>query len=381
MKQKKITSTFGPLLLVFVVGLSACTSKQPKTLEKTYRVEPTPIHKTLYFTGTIQPIQVSVLSNPIDATIETMPYRFGQEVAKNDIVFTLRSAELQKQYHDTLTEYLKAKDGYTIAESKFAGTNDLWKAGLIAKNNYLSEKSSLNTAKVTLMQSERKLSEILDKMGDGTYQHLSHLSFADFDKVSRALSGNHDIIKLKSPSHGVLLYPPKSGDTNSERISVGSAVKTGQALALIGDLSGIRIEIDVPEVDIDKIKPGMPATIRGVAFAKEELKGSLVSVNAEASMGSASALPSFSATVLVKKLPKNAWIKVGMSASIELAIDSTDKLLVPIEALKQIHGKSIVYVQTAKGKKSPRTVTTGAAFKDKVVIDSGLRAGEVIVYE
>ena len=69
MKQKKITSTFGPLLLVFVLGLSACTSKQPKTLEKTYRVEPTPIHKTLYFTGTIQPIQVSVLSNPIDATI------------------------------------------------------------------------------------------------------------------------------------------------------------------------------------------------------------------------------------------------------------------------------------------------------------------------
>ena len=373
------------ILVAFILlcTLTACGGKHPKTFQKIYVIKPSPIHNTLYFTGTVQPLTESMLATPVEATVESMAHHYGQPVKKGDIVFTLNSSELQKQYHDTLTEFLKAKDSYTIARSKFRGTEDLWKAGLIAKNNYLSEKSSLNTAQVTSLQSERKLSEILDKMGDGTYQDLSRLSFADFEKVNQALSGSHTTIHLKSPSNGVLLYPPKSADNTSEHISVGSAVKTGQVLALIGDLTGIRVEIDVPEVDIDKIKPGMPATIRGIAFANEALKGTLTSVNAQASTGTTNALPSFTAIVEVQKLQENQKneIKVGMSASIELSVDSTDKLLIPIAALTQQHGKSIVYVRTSKGATTPRTITTGAAYADKVVVLSGLKPEEVVVYE
>lgn len=339
--------------------------------------------KTLYFTGSIQPLYSSSVSIPMDAVIETIHYHYGQHVNKNDVIAVLSSAELQRQYNETLTDYLKAKDNFTVTQAKFTGTQHLWDAGLISKNNFLSEKSSLDTARVTLMQSTRKLSEMLDKMDNGDVADLSQLTLAKFDKVQQALTGKHDRIVLKAPASGVLLYPPKSGEEKVEKLTVGSSVKAGQVFALVGDLAGISIEIDVPEVDIDKIKPGMKASITGVALGRHSLQGELVAVNAQASSNSGSALPSFSALVEVKQLTaeQQPLIKVGMSAAIALKVEEDKHLFVPIKAVKQINGNSVVKVREANGKLVERQVTTGAALADKVVIESGLVAGDEVAYD
>jgi HlyD family secretion protein len=312
-----------------------------------------------------------------------MNFHYGQMVKKGDVVLTLNSTELQKLYNDTLTDYLKAKDSYTIAKSKFVGTQELWNAGLLSKNNYLSEKSNVDTSRVTLMQATRKLTEMLEKMDDKNGKHLSSLSLADFDKVRKVLTSSHNIIHLKAPGDGVLLYPPKSGEDKATRVSVGSTLKSGQVIALIGDLKGISVEIDVPEIDIDKIHPGMTASINGIAFGKHPLKGKLVAVNAQASNTSNGGLPSFTAVVEVDTLTpeEQPWIKVGMSASIELSVDSDNQLFVPIAAVTREKGNSMVTLQLAQGGIEKRVITTGPAQADSVVIESGLKAGDVVVYD
>ena len=70
-----------------------------------------------------------------------------------------------------------------------------------------------------------------------------------------------------------------------------------------------------------------------------------------------------------------------MSASIELAVDSSDKLMVPIAAVMQKNGQSMVRLVGDKGGTNERLVVTGAAYANKVVIDSGLKAGDVISYD
>ncbi|HAT9175898.1 TPA: efflux RND transporter periplasmic adaptor subunit [Legionella pneumophila] len=376
----KIFSIVSLILMLVSCG----SSDKPQTsLLKTYEVKPQPLHKTLHFTGTVQPIRESSLTSPMEAVVETMHFHYGQMVKKGEIVLTLNSNELQKQYNDTLTDYLKAKDSYSIAKAKFVGTEELWNAGLISKNNYLSEKSGLDTARVTLMQATRKLSEMLEKMDDKNTQNISNLSLADFDKVRKILTSNHNLIHLKAPSDGIMLYPPKSGEDKNNRVTVGSTIKSGQVIALIGDLKGISVEIDVPEIDIDKIRPGMQATISGVAFGRHQLKGKLVAVNAQASNTSTGGLPSFTAVVEVNSLTpeQQSWIKVGMSASIELNVESNNQLLIPISAVKREKGSSIVQVQLAKGKVEKRMITTGAAQADSVVVESGLKSGDVVVYD
>lgn len=373
------------LIVISLCLLGACGRgvEQKKNQTQTYVVKAEPMHKTLFFTGTIQPLHESTLTSPMDAIVETMHYHYGQQVQKGEVIFTLNSAELQKQYNDILTEYLKAKDSYTIAQAKFTGTEELWRAGLLSKNNFLSEKSSLATARVSLMQATGRLTAMLEKMDDKGAQNLSKLSIAEFDKVRQALTGNHNLIKLKAPGDGVLLYPPKTGEEKSGKLSVGSALKSGQVVALVGDLSGVSVEIDIPEIDIDKIHTGMRAKVTGIALGKQVLEGELVAVNAQASTNTGGNLPSFSAVVEVKHLNElqRPWIKVGMSASIEIEIDSDKQLLVPIAALKQEKGRSIVKLQTKKGSTDTRIVSTGAALADKVVIAAGLQAGDVVVYD
>ena len=180
-----------------------------------------------------------------------------------------------------------------------------------------------------------------------------------------------------------MLYPPKSGDDKSTRVSVGSAVKSGQVIALVGDLQGISVEIDVPEVDIDKIHAGMKARISGVAFGSHQLDGTLVAVNAQASNTSSGGLPSFTAVVEVNALSaeQQRWIKVGMSASIELQTDGEKQLFIPIAAVHREQGNSVVRVLNANGVVEVPTVMTGPAQANEVVIERGLHAGEVVVYE
>lgn len=366
-----------------VLLLGSCSSAPDKKPHlKTYVIQAENLQKNLFFTGAIQPLDEKTLTNSMDAVIEKMHFRYGQSVKKGEVVFTLNSSDLQKQYNETLTDYLKAKDNYTTAKAKFLGTVELWHAGLIAKNNYVSEKSSLISARVSLMQATHKLSEMLEKMGDSTDQNLSTLSFEAFDKVRLALTSKHNLIYLKASCNGVLLYPPKASEDKANRITVGSEVKAGQVLALIGDLSGIRVEIDIPEVDIAKIKLGMPATIHSIAFPKDVLQGKLTSINAQASSSSGGTLPSFTAMIEVQQLSKQQrnWVKVGMSAAIELVIESSNKLLVPIAAVSQQGGRTVVQVRRLDGTVITQPIATGAAQEDKVVVDSGLKSGDVVLY-
>ena len=123
-------------LLCVMLVISCGNSQKPKSAVKTLEVKAHSLHQTLHFTGTIQPLREYSVISPMDAVVQQMDFHYGQLVKKGDVILTLSSNELQKQYNLTLTDYLKAKDSYSIAKAKFGGTQELWQAGLIAKNNY-----------------------------------------------------------------------------------------------------------------------------------------------------------------------------------------------------------------------------------------------------
>ncbi|STY27911.1 Membrane-fusion protein [Legionella wadsworthii] len=370
------------ILLFTCTFLFSCGNqeKQKTVALNEYKVEEQALQKTLHFTGTVQPLHENTLASPMEAVVETMNFHYGQRIKKDEVILTLNSTDLQKQFNDALTEYLKAKDSYSIAKAKFVGTQDLWDSGLLSKNNYMSERSNVDTSRITLMQSTHKLTEMLEKLDGSSPKNLSALSLGDFEKIKKILASQHNTIHLKASRDGVLLYPPKAGEDKSVRVTVGSTVKPGQVIGLIGDLSGIRIEIDVPEIDITQIKAGMEAIVTGVAFGKYQLKGELVSVNAQATNNNG--LPFFTAVVEVKELTpeQQQWIKVGMSSSIELKVDSGKQLIIPINAIKREKGQSLVRLKTKSGSIEKRVITTGAAQADSVVVETGLKAGDVVVY-
>ena len=205
-----------------------------------------------------------------------------------------------------------------------------------------------------------------------------------FKKVQAALNRHHYRIRLQAPTSGILLYPPKVvSDETSSQVSVGATLKTGQVITLIGDVTGIHVDIDIPETDINKIHDGMSAKITGAAFGRQILEGKVVRVNTQAMPGSTGKAPSFSATIEVSHLTdeQRVALKIGMSAAIELLFEEDQKMLIPIKAIRQVNGRRMVTVQHPDGKTEIREVVTGLAEANQVVIDHGLKPGEVIRYE
>ncbi|MDP3561536.1 MAG: efflux RND transporter periplasmic adaptor subunit [Legionellaceae bacterium] len=375
--------TFGIFLLSSLMPACDKPASHLKPELKSYVVQESIIQKKLHYSGSIHPLTENLVITPMEAVIETIHAHYGQAVKKDQILFTLNSAELQRKYNETLINYLKAKNSYHIARTKFTGTNELWKAGLLSKNNYINEKSSLLAERVAFMQASQNLYALFDQGEIEERNECTKLSLRQFDKVRLALIKNHNQIQLKSPSDGVLLYAFKSDDNTSLRVQTGMALKSGQVLGLIGDMQGIRVEIDIPEVDINDIKIGMKAMIHGIAFNKQSLNGRLVAVNAQATVKGNDGLPTFTAVIEVHGLSKEqqALIKVGMGCEIELFGESTHHLLVPIAAIKPENGHGLIQVLTKDNHVSQRSIHTGAVWQDKVVVASGLRAGDVVVYD
>ena len=375
-KSNLLTISFLCLLLI------ACSEQKViSKVAQTYIVKTATVHKALHFSGIIQPIKEYEITTPMTAVVKTVHYNYGQVVEQDKIVFTLTSMELQRQYHEKLTNYLKSKDRYSILRSKFHGTQSLWKEGLESRNNYLNEKSNLIIARISLIQDLRQLSDLIAKTEEGERRDLAKLSFTQFDEVRLALNSEHNIISLKSPHAGVLLYPP-SDNSAKARMNPGRTVKSNQVLGLIGDLNGIRIEISVPEIDISDVKIGMSAINLGVAFGKQTLQGSVVAINAQASANN-DGLPSFMAVIEVPKLTpeQQTWIKVGMSSEIELIIKNMDRILIPTAAIKSKAGQTWVTVKAPNGDITPRSVITGTVDSDKVIIIAGLSVGDKVIYD
>lgn len=369
------------ILISICCIIYACTSdKEEKSEVKTYVVKTENVNQRLFFTGTINPIRESIITNPMEGVVKNFNYHYGQKISKNDIVFTINSEALQSQFNTVLTEYLKAKDDFQNAKTKFFGTESLWKDGLVARNTYLSDEATLRHLRITFLDARQKLSKIIEKIEDVNFDEVENLSFKDFEKIRLTLGSEHNILNLKAISDGVLLYPPLK-DNKIEKIAVGSSVKAGQALALIGDMSGIRVEIDIPEVEIAKVRPGLPAIVKTTAFLDDELKGKVVAINSQASNNAGAALPTFSAIIEVDNLTQEQMhkLKVGMSAQIEVIVENQNKILIPREAVHNLNGQNMVKVANKDGKIESRIIETQNIENNKVIVSKGLKSGDEIV--
>jgi len=356
---------------------------QPSVSKKSvisYVVHPRTLHQSLYFTGTIQPIQETALTCPVESIVEKIHFNYGQLVTKDDIIMTLHSNALEKQYNEAFTDYLKTKDNFTMTNARFNGTQELWDTGLISKNNYLSEQSSLHAAHIALLQSTMTLMEMREKIGD--HQDLSTLNIDQFNKIQQALHRPHNLIRLKAPVSGVLLYSLKAAADKASRIQVATSVKAGDVLAIIGDVTGVRIDIDIPETDIDKVQVGMPAHITGIALGKLLLKGTIVHINTQATTGGMGNTVYFNTSVEVRDLTlaEIKAIKIGVNATIELICDRKNQLLIPIKYITQMDERKVVTVLNTDGSLDKRSVMTGTATADKVCIEQGLKSGDRVIF-
>jgi HlyD family secretion protein len=162
----------------------------------------------------------------------------------------------------------------------------------------------------------------------------------------------------------------------------GDRAWTGAAIAEIPDLSKMRMELKLDEVDRGKLKLGQHLKVRVDALADRELRAQLdwISPIAQVTfrgMGSSDKL--FPARATLQDLDPR--LRPGMSATAEVVIESeANRLMIPVRASFMHQGKPAVYVQRGQHFEI-RHIGVGKRNDTDMVVLSGVREGEVVALE
>jgi Cu(I)/Ag(I) efflux system membrane fusion protein len=251
----------------------------------------------------------------------------GQLVKKGQPLFTVYSPELVA----TQEEYLIAKRGVKeLAASPFENVSQ-------------GSQSLLNSTRQRL------------KLWDITDEQIKKLD--ETGEVSKTLT----------------FYSPISGFVTDRKAFPQTAITPDMDLYVISDYSTIWVNADVFEYEVPFVKVGQTAEMQLSYYAGKTYTGKITYIYPTADP--------ISRTVKVRiELPNpNFELKPQMFADVQLKIDYGKSTLVPQEAVMDSGNKQYVFVVHDGSVFEPRVIQMGAKLEGKVVVLSGLKAGETIV--
>lgn len=378
------------LLIVISLSLSffitGCSEKEKKTAAKKTQIviakKQTPVQH-LYFTGSLAPISHIAVVSPVAGNIGVMYFTYGERVHQGQKLFVIDSHQLAESYRKAVSDFLQKKQSYTTKKLSYSGTKALHGAGVISKNEYLNEKMQYDNDALNYLQSRYQLEKVLHT-ADINPKKIEQLSISDTDKVNAILQRHFRHIVIQSPGAGVALFPTKhsSNSNSSHRLSVGNSLKRGQLLLTIGDLSGLSAKFEVSEISIEQIHKGMNVIITGHAFPGVTLRGVVTAVSSQASQSSGGAgLSMFSVKIKIPKVTETKMkkIRVGMTAKFEISIKSSPHIMLPVQAVFQKNGKSMVIIVDKNDKQKMVPVVPGGTTATQVVIIQGINPGDRVI--
>ena len=204
----------------------------------------------------------------------------------------------------------------------------------------------------------------------------------EYERLKNGPDGN-DIAALEAriaASQATLdqvdLEAPFNGRVTEVNIKKGDQVNPGKIAFRIDDLSHLLVDVQVSEVDINRVKVSQPVSMTFDAILGKEYGGFVSEV---AQVGSlAQGVVEF--TVTVELTNADADVKPGMTAAVNIVVDEiNDVLLVPNRAVRVQDGDRVVYVMRS-GQMQQIKVKLGVSSEtSSQVLEGDLNEGDSIV--
>ncbi len=169
---------------------------------------------------------------------------------------------------------------------------------------------------------------------------------------------------------------PFGGTITSVEVMPGDQVAPGTVAFGLADLTRLLVDVDVSEVDINRVQAGQPVTLTVDAAPGQTYQGTVVDV---ALVGtSVQGVVNFPVTV--ELIDADRQVLPGMTAAVNIVVEQMqDVLLVPNRAVRVRDGQRVVYILRA-GQLEPAVVILGASSDlYSQVIGGDLQAGDEIV--
>ncbi len=180
------------------------------------------------------------------------------------------------------------------------------------------------------------------------------------------------VLETGQPIRSVALKAPASGYVLQRNVFPNQKVTPDSDLYTLADLSRVWILADIFESDIPSIQMGAAAHLTFPSGAAP--------VTAKVSYVQPQVDPATrTMKVRLETVNPGVRLKPDMFVNVEFRLPGAKRLMVPAEAVLDTGDRQTVFVDLGNGYFEPRPVVAGERTGDKVVIRSGLNAGDRVV--
>jgi multidrug efflux pump subunit AcrA (membrane-fusion protein) len=182
-------------------------------------------------------------------------------------------------------------------------------------------------------------------------------------------------LEMTAPHDGLLLLSRNRGET----VRVGDTAFPGMRLAEIPDLAAMKAEVFVLEADAGGLAVGQPAEVVVESHPERRFAATVERVDSLAKPRLRGSPVQYFAVTLKLAETVPGVMKPGARVRATIDLGQLDgALAVPRQAVVSRDGENLVYRRSADGGFEPVAVTLGPAALGRVVVTSGLAAGDVI---
>src|SRR4051794_16852501 len=206
----------------------------------------------------------------------------------------------------------------------------------------------------------------------------SELNFQQSKLELQRSENNVQRMTIKAPMDGIVVMGNIVLNGELRQIREGDTVAAGQPFMSIVDPSSMVLNATVNQVDAERLRLGMRATIRLDAYPDLQLPGSLMGIGAMSKTSTFRAAHVGEIPVRVKIEKTDPKVIPDLTGSAEIVMQmETTSLVAPRTAVFDEDGASVVFVQKPEGWEKKK-VDLGLSSFTHVAIRSGLQQGDVI---
>lgn len=187
-----------------------------------------------------------------------------------------------------------------------------------------------------------------------------------------------DDLTVRAPFDGVFSTDFANQRQNVlARFPIGGTVEQGALFGGVASLDVMTLPIQVDELDLSSIKPGLKAEVSVDAIAGRKFEGEVLQVSTVGT--TTNGVTYYDAIVAVPN--KEQTLKYGMTGTAEILIqDRQGVLTLPVEALRIQRGGASVTVKKPDGTLQENTpIQIGIRSKTSVEVTGGLQEGDEVV--
>jgi len=295
--------------------------------------------RTLTYSGVVRPRIESAIGFRVGGKIVQRLVNVGDRVEVGEVIARLDENDLQLAENSAKAAVASARSRRDVARDNFERGKALLPQAVISQQVQDTRRNELDAAASALDSAEAQL---------------------------RLATNSVEYATLKAD---------KAGIVTSVMGEPGQVVSAGQIIITLAQAGETEIAVAVPEQDSGHLAIGQPAKITLWAGPRVSTLGRIREIAGQADPASRT----YAIRISIPQPPP--IMRLGMTATVTLRIDDeAAALVVPVAALTESDGSSVVFVVEPANKTVRKTpITVAGTAEDGVRITSGLNPGDLVV--